>query len=136
MATPSPDTASIPARHNDRIQLAKTTGYLVAMQAAGLLDWIDECRLRNWPFVAVLRNGRRRNGRNWRLRIELDRWRFTDFGQRIMADLLAEHGADHISIGDDYAYGYSLLRWEAELIASQLMTWIRETLAEMKEAQL
>jgi hypothetical protein len=66
----------------------------------------------------------------------MEGWQFTEMGQRLMTDLLTERGAAFPMVGPDYVYGYKMQLWQAELLASRVMTWVREKLAEVEaEAQ-
>jgi hypothetical protein len=46
-------------RVEDRIALGIQRGYYVNVRAAGCMRWFDECKLRRWLYVVVLRDGRR-----------------------------------------------------------------------------
>jgi hypothetical protein len=125
---------SLPPHVPVRLALARQRGYLVTNGVRGVADWLDTCRLLRRPFVLVARDGK-----TWRLRIEMEGWTLTADGQQAMQCMLAEHGATHITVLPDAVYGYKLQLWQTEIIAARFMTWVREAEArragEVKEAR-
>lgn len=119
----------IPSRLPDRITLAHQRGFLLTKQHRGLAQWQQTCVLALWPFIAV-----EPYRRKWFARIELDRWRFTELGERCITALASEH-TDRVSVAPDYAHIFGLDQDSAELIAGRIVAWVRKAIEESNEVQ-
>jgi hypothetical protein len=113
----------IATRTADRLTLARQTGYLTTTQTRGCGAWLDTCHLCNVPYILVIKNGR-----YWRLRIEMERWRLTPLGCKLMHALLTEHSARQVMVLPDACYGYGLTQEQAEHIAGRLVEWVRSVM--------
>lgn len=121
----------IPSRIADRLARARQRGYLVTCGShRGIYVWQKECCEHNWPSIIVLRERR-----TWHLRCELERWRFTDLGERIVSGLLHEFGGSQVYVCADVALAWKLPIDAAELIAGRLVAWVRKAEARRSEVQ-